>query len=228
MSSMNVIKDTSGTYIPSSQRPDGTWRKPIKVKDGYVPQEEQPLYISKGKQYKEYREQVPVGMTESDVSAYRGGSSSQSARSGSALYDVGMFTLPKVAAPIPGLNFVKNSEPEKPPSKSAKKKSKSKNKSGGGNENVVNGSAAQNVNQSSQNKPQSGGANASAGGAADPAKRLRNLRKRLKDIETLEKKISSGELKNPEKDQLEKIQRKEEVVDEIEDLEKLVDSMNLS
>ncbi|KFM74775.1 Partner of Y14 and mago, partial [Stegodyphus mimosarum] len=41
----------------------------------------------------------------------------------------------------------------------------------------------------------------------DPAKRIRNLKKKLRDINALKQKIESGELANPEKDQLEKIAR---------------------
>ena len=62
----------------------------------------------------------------------------------------------------------------------------------------------------------------SAAGSTDPAKRLKNVKKKLRDIEALEEKLKSGELKNADKDQLEKIKRKAEVIKEIKDLEKIV------
>jgi uncharacterized protein with WD repeat len=51
----------------------------------------------------------------------------------------------------------------------------------------------------------------------DPAKRIKNLRKRLREIESIEQKIAAGEQKL-EKDQLDKVARKAEVMSEIEQL----------
>ena len=50
-------------------------------------------------------------------------------------------------------------------------------------------------------------------------KKLRNLFKKLKAIDELQQKIDSGELKNPERTQLEKIARRADIVEQIEDLE---------
>lgn len=51
----------------------------------------------------------------------------------------------------------------------------------------------------------------------DPAKRIKNLRKRLREIESIEQKVAAGEQKL-EKEQLDKVSRKKEVLSEIEQL----------
>ncbi|XP_071966134.1 partner of Y14 and mago-like [Antedon mediterranea] len=59
---MNVVSDETGTYIAASQRPDGSWRKPRKVKPGYVPQEEVPTYESVGTQWLKSKPSFPPGV----------------------------------------------------------------------------------------------------------------------------------------------------------------------
>lgn len=65
-------------------------------------------------------------------------------------------------------------------------------------------------------------ATAAVAAPVDPVKKLRNLKKKIREIEALETKINSKTIKNPEKDQLEKVARKEEVLAEIAQLESLI------
>jgi partner of Y14 and mago protein len=204
MTSMQLVKDKEGqSYIPPSQRPDGTWRKPIRVRDGYVPQEEQPVYISKGRNSND-----------------KSGLSSDDMNGGGGSFPVGYFDsveLLRKSAGIPGLNFVE--DPNLPAVKSKKKKSKSKTEEQAPPPPTTTTKTNANATTS---------ATSSSSQQIDPNKRLRNLKKRLKEIDDLEKRIQSGELTAPEKEQLEKLKRKDEVEEEIEELEKQIADLNFS
>lgn len=58
--------------------------------------------------------------------------------------------------------------------------------------------------------------------ATDPAKKLKNLRKRLREVEALEEKVKNGIITKPEPEQLAKINRKNDLLVQIRELEKEV------
>ncbi|RZC43147.1 Mago-bind domain containing protein [Asbolus verrucosus] len=174
MYSNNIVTESGDSFIPASQRPDGTWRKARRVKEGYVPQEEVPLYESKGKQFMN-RNTKPE--------------------------PIKLSTGETAQRPIPGLFIIEDKE---------KKPSKKKNK------NKVEEVTKQIEHVTISEKPKEPSTQ------TDPAKKLKNLKKRLREVEALEEKLKNGLILKPEPEQLTKIQRKNDLLMQIRELEKQI------
>lgn len=170
------------TVIPPSQRPDGTWRKEIRVKAGYVDPEEAEKYQSRGKQWASKASNLPPGLSES-------------------------------------------SQPEVKKSKNQKKNERRKLKKlerpgfENSNSTAAVDSLSSGVEKVKLEKP------AVEQEVEVPVskdvlqKKIKGLKKKLRQIEDLESKMSSGEVKELTKEQVEKVSRKKTITDELEDLE---------
>lgn len=199
MASTYIKDEQGGTFIPASQRPDGTWRKPRRVKDGYIPQEEVPLYESKGKQFIKNKPIYPVGASPEFIAQRKAKQEALAAKTAKSIITT----------------------QAKPETKKKKKKSKSKN-----TEIIIEelakttisqpkveekiSSLSNDVNKSNTDQTQA---------SVDTEKRLKSLRKKIREIEALEEKLKNRLLKNPEKEILEKMRRKNEIIKEIKSLE---------
>ncbi|KAI6184672.1 Partner of Y14 and mago [Aphelenchoides bicaudatus] len=162
------VKSNDGnTYIPATQRPDGTWRKAVKVKEGYVPADEQPRYQCKAQIQATQRDsgsKFPIGYTpkalQNQANAIKEQRKQQQLTSQPVLQAPQQATESK-STPITPQDHVQ--------------------------------------------------------------KKINGLRKKLDDIDKLKKRIDNGELPNPEKNQLEKLERKPQLLEEIN---KLTEELN--
>ncbi|XP_026841820.1 partner of Y14 and mago [Drosophila persimilis] len=187
-------QSSEGKFIPATKRPDGTWRKARRVKDGYVPQEEVPLYESKGKQFVAQRQTgVPPGMCPI-LAAESKKELEKQERTRTKKLDK---DKEGVAVALSGPSGSSGGSPLKVCQPSSDSKT---------NVNVISNALADKLKL---NVPED----------VDTEKQLKKLRKKIREIEQIESRIRAGEHKKLDKDQLDKVKKKAEILKQLSALE---------
>ncbi|ESO96225.1 hypothetical protein LOTGIDRAFT_205412 [Lottia gigantea] len=211
-----VVKDsvTGELFLPESRRADGSIRKARKVKAGYVPPEEVPVYQNESVKWMKSRAGVPIGLSPDLVDKAK--SAKESASRGHVMTNQEARSKQKQAAVEAGQ--------QKKGVNNRKGGKKVVDEADGVDDLLASVYGIKVADDSSKKggkakKLPKGGDSGLAVQDADPAKKLKNLQKKLKSTEKLEEKIKSGELKQPAQQELDKVARRSELEKEIKDLQ---------
>ncbi|XP_062133307.1 partner of Y14 and mago [Drosophila sulfurigaster albostrigata] len=197
------LESDKGKFIPATKRPDGTWRKARRVKDGYVPQEEVPLYESKGKQFVAQRQTgVPPGMCPL-VAAELKKAHEKKEKAKQQRVDRSTTTTTKAAqVTTPASATATTIKPAQFTASAPKAK----------NDREI-AALANTLDAELKLNAESH--------EVDTAKQLKKLRKKIREIEQIESKMQAGNPNKLDKDQLDKVKKKSEILKQLSQLEEL-------